>query len=318
MQRLATIFLCISMLAFIKPVFAQDESDKAEAEYELIIRCDDIGFCHAVNMAIEKVLEEGYVTSVSVIVNGPWLNEAVDILKKHPKVSVGVHLALNSEWHQMKWGPVAPVSEVPSLVDANGKFFGTRKKLIDHRPEPAEVEKELRAQLDLAFRKGLNVTYCDYHMGAAMSTAEFQSIVEKLATEYNIGISRYFGESDVRGVYTTPPDEKLDQVIENLMAVNEPGRYVLVVHPGMNTPEMAALRDENLTGPPNMSEHREAEAMMLCDPKFKEAVDSRFKLLGYSELKDQGLYKMNRPFVAKTLGEIYASQELFSPSTAYK
>jgi len=32
------------------------------------------------------------VSSVSVIVNTPWLDEAVEILKQHPEISVGIHL----------------------------------------------------------------------------------------------------------------------------------------------------------------------------------------------------------------------------------
>jgi len=304
---LATIILiCMSTLSF---------AQETEGEFELIIRTDDIGFCHGVNMGIEKVLNEGYVTSVSVLVNGPWLDEAVEILKKHPDVSVGVHLALNCEWKEYKWGPVAPVSEVPSLVDAHGKFFGTRKMLIEHRPDPKEVEIELRAQLDLAFRKGLNVTYCDYHMGAAMSTAEFQAIVEKLAVEYNIGISRYFGEKDVKGIFSVPPDEKVERVVENLEAIEEPGAYVLVVHPGWDSPEMEAMTD--LNGFQNMAAHRKAETDMLCDPKFKEIVERKFKLVGYSEFKDRGLDEMDRPFEARTLADIMIERQLLNPYESY-
>lgn len=317
MFRFPHLLAILTVLLMCGPVAAQEEKEEM-TEYELIIRTDDIGFCHSINMAIEKILEEGHVTAVSVLVNGAWLNEAVDILKRHPNVSVGVHLALNSEWKEMKWGPVAGPSQVPSLVDSSGKFFGTRQKLMDHRPDPSDVEKELRAQIDLAFRKGLNVSYCDYHMGAAMSTAEFQQIVEKLATEYGIGISRYFEEDDVKSIYSVPPGQKVEKAIENLMALEEPGRYLLVVHPGWDTPEMQAMTDENLSGMSNMSEHRQAEAEMLCDPGFKEAVESKFTLVGYEELRDRGLHKMKRPFVAKPYAEVVKEQALFNPYEEYE
>jgi predicted glycoside hydrolase/deacetylase ChbG (UPF0249 family) len=306
-----------ALLAPASPARAQEEKEPMK-DFELIIRTDDIGFCHSVNMAIEKVLEDGHVTSISVMANGPWLNEGVEILKRHPEVSVGVHLALNSEWKEYKWGPVAPVSEVSSLVDAHGKFFGTRQKLMDHRPDPAEVEKELRAQIDLLFRKGLDVSYVDYHMGAAMGCAEFQQVVEKLATEYGIGISRYFGEKDVKSIYSVPPGEKVERVVEYLESIDEPGIHMLVVHPGWDTPEMQAMTDENLSGMTNMSEHRQAEALMLCDPRFKEAVAAKFKLVGYSDLRDRGLHKMKRPFVAKPYAEIVKEQALFNPYEAHE
>jgi hypothetical protein len=45
----------------------------------LIIRTDDIGLCHGVNMAFKRIAEQGMVSSASVIVNTPWLDEAVEI-----------------------------------------------------------------------------------------------------------------------------------------------------------------------------------------------------------------------------------------------
>ena len=69
---------------------------KTQEPAELIIRMDDMGFCHGANMAFKRVLEEGTATSVSLMVNSPWLGEAVEILEQHPEVSVGVHLTLNA------------------------------------------------------------------------------------------------------------------------------------------------------------------------------------------------------------------------------
>ena len=130
---------------------AQASSNKATApitnlyrddKIRLIVRADDFGFSHASNMALEKLLNEGTLTAASVIVNTGWLDETVEILKKHPQVSVGVHVCLNSEWVPYKWGPVLPAKEVPSLVDEWGHFFGTRKDMMAHEPNLDEVEKE--------------------------------------------------------------------------------------------------------------------------------------------------------------------------------
>lgn len=303
--------------ARLAPAQDQESSDMSkDSGIELIIRTDDIGFCHSINMAIEKVLEEGRVTAISVMACGPWLDHAVDILKRHPEVSVGVHLALNSEWREYKWGPVASVSEVSSLVDENGKFFGTRKDLMANLPKPEEVEKELRAQLDLALRKGLDISYVDYHMGAAMGTLEFQEIVEKLAAEYGIGVSRYFGEIGLSGVYNADPDKKVEKAVELIEGISEPGRYLLVVHPGWDTPEMAAMTDLNETGLPYMSKHRHAEAHMLCDPRFLEAIEKKgIRLVGYDDLRKSELPKMTRPFVAKPYEEILRDEGIYNPYT---
>src|SRR6478672_6553918 len=174
----------------------------------LVVRADDFGFSHASNMALEKILEQGTITSAGVIVNTGWLDETVEILKKHPEVSVGVHVCLNSEWQPYKWGPVLPAKEVPSLVDEWGHFFGTRKDLLAHEPNPDEVEKEIRAQVELAMRKGLKISYLDHHMSAAVTTPQMRERFVKVAKEHGLGISRWYGEVQGPVVYSVEPAKK--------------------------------------------------------------------------------------------------------------
>ena len=57
------------------------------------------------------------MTSVEVIVPSPWFPEAVEMLKEHPDLDVGIHLALTSEWDNVKW---RPVSDAQSIRDENG------------------------------------------------------------------------------------------------------------------------------------------------------------------------------------------------------
>lgn len=78
----------------------------------LIIRGDDMGFSHSGNLAICDCYQKGIVTSVEVIVPSPWFPEAVAMLKEST-VDVGIHLALTSEWDNVKWRPVA---HTPSIV----------------------------------------------------------------------------------------------------------------------------------------------------------------------------------------------------------
>ncbi len=287
---------------------------KPAAGGRLIVRIDDAGFCHGANMGLKRILEEGTCTAVSVIVNTPWLDEAVQILHDHPEVSVGVHLTLNSEWNEYRWGPVAPYTEVPSLVDDYGKFFGSRRDLIANNPKVEEVETELRAQIALALRKGLRISYLDYHMGAAVSTREFQEVVEKLAREHDLGISQYFGETYVPTVYRDPPDEKLKAAIQIIESMQEPKLYLFVAHQGTNTPEMAAMTDRNPTGVKNMAQHRQAETDLLCCPSFRDAVQRQgLKLVGYQDLKAEGLDKMKRPWLADPYGSVL---ERTTPATA--
>jgi len=289
------------------PAFASDPSaggaSPAPADAtrpRLIIRIDDVGFCHAANLAAQRILAEGGCTSVSVIVNTPWLDEAAAILAAHPEVAVGVHLTLNSEWREYRWGPVLPYSQVPSLVDEFGKFFPSRDAFFAHHPKAGEVEAELQAQIELALHKGLNISYVDYHMGTAMSTREFQQIVERLAEKFHLGISQYFGETYAPSVYRAAPAEKLAEGLRILDSLDEPKLYLFVVHPGLQTPEMAVLTDLNTSGLPQMAAHRQAETDMLCSPEFKARISQRgIQLTGYQHLRALGLDNMRRPWLAE-------------------
>src|SRR5262245_57135056 len=89
---------------------------------QLLLRLDDNGMNHSVNMAIKQVAQIGIPFSTSVMFTCPWYQEAVSVLKQFPNVSVGVHLVLNSEWKYYKWGPILGRTAVPSLVDEDGYF----------------------------------------------------------------------------------------------------------------------------------------------------------------------------------------------------
>jgi predicted glycoside hydrolase/deacetylase ChbG (UPF0249 family) len=262
----------------------------------LIIRCDDFGFSHASNMALEKILREGKITAASVIVNTGWLDETVEILKKHPEVSVGVHVCLNSEWVPYKWGPVLPAKEVPSLVDEWGHFFGTRKDLLAHHPDADEVEKEIRAQVDLALRKGLKISYMDHHMSAAVTTPELRERFVKVAKEKGLGISRWFGEVQGPVVYSAEPSRKTEFLVTELSKITQPGTYIIVCHTAIKTPEVEVLHDLNSVGPKNMADHRQAECDMLCSEALKKVLQQkRIELIGYDALRDKFLSQMQQP-----------------------
>ncbi len=273
-------------------------SVKAQSEkIPLLFRLDDIGMCHSVNMAAKEVLETRMPVSMSVMVPCPWFTEAVEILKQYPHVSVGIHLTLNSEWKNYRWGPVAGVTMVPSLVDSLGHFFPSRSKLFANNPRLEEIETELRAQIEKAQKAGLKIDYLDYHMGAAMQTPETRAIVEKLAAEYDLAISRYYDEVDVEGGYAAPVANKLDTLLKKVTHLQPGGTKLFVVHIGLDEPEMAAMEDLNPSGPKDMSKHRQAELRALLALPFQQLIyNDRYRIVNYRMLNEEkGLKNMKRP-----------------------
>ena len=263
----------------------------------LIIRTDDAGMSHSVNMALERLIATGMPVSVSVMFPTPWYQETVDILKRNPQVSVGVHLTLNSEWKNYRWGPVLGRTAVPSLVDADGYFFSSSEALHQNHPSLQEVEKELRAHIDRAMHSGLKIDYVDYHMGTAVRYPEFREISERLAKEYGLGMSQYFGETRHDPQYSAAPPAKTDSLLAMVDRLRPPFNLV-VTHVGIDNAELGALLDMNTDGAlPDMSKNRQGELDAITSQRFRDAIKAHnVQLLTYRQLiAMQGLGSMHRP-----------------------
>jgi len=263
----------------------------------LIIRTDDAGMSHSVNMALEKLIATGFPVSVSVMFPTPWYQETVDILKRHPEVAVGIHLTLNSEWKNYRWGPVLGRTAVPSLVDADGYFFPSSEALHQNHPDLKEVERELRAQIDRAMHSGLKIDYVDYHMGTAVRYPEFREIAERLAKEYGLGMSQYFGETRHDPQYSAAPPAKTDSLLAMVDRLRPPFNLV-VTHVGIDNAELGALLDMNTDGGlPDMSKNRQGELDAITSQRFRDSIKAHnVQLLTYRQLiAMQGLRSMRRP-----------------------
>ena len=291
MNQLFYLLISLSLIQF--SLQAQMKEDTKT----LLIRCDDLGMSHAVNMAFKELMESGLKFSASVMFPCAWYQEAVDILKQHPEIPVGIHLTLNAEWKNYRWGPIAGKDKVPSLVDENGYFFPSREKFFANNPKSEEIEIELRAQIERAINSGIKISTVDYHMGTAVEKPEHRAIVEKLAKEFGLGISRYFGEQDIESMYAVDIEKKKDflfNLCENLKSnqVN-----LLVCHIGIDQPELQAMIDMNPFGLSGMSKHREAELNALLFAKQQNIFESKgIKLINYSDLINEiGLENMKSP-----------------------
>ncbi len=256
----------------------------------LIVRGDDMGFSHSGNEALIKSYKDGFQTSIEVIVPSPWFPEAVKMLEQNPNTDVGIHLAITSEWDNVKWRPVA---DVPSLTDADGYFYPfiwqnksyPGRAILENKWTIEDIEKEFRAQIELALKKIPRISHISGHMGCTHMSKEVTALVEKLIKEYKIPIElqpaglKYIG---YEGPHATR-EEKVQSFIKMLDNLKPGESYVFVDHPGLDTPELKAIHH---IGYENVAADRQGVTDLFTDASVKEAIKKKgIKLISYADLK---------------------------------
>lgn len=255
---------------------------------KLVVRADDLGSCHTADLACIKCYREGIVKSVEVMAPCPWFNEAVKMLRDNPGLDVGVHLTLTSEWENYKWGPI---TQSPSLVDAQGDFYPQTAQRPDFPPNTGflqsgwkidEVEKELRAQIELARKMIPQVSHLSSHMGTPTCTPELRALVQKLADEYKLPIETP-GAQYVPWLADSKATAKQREaaLVKALEGIG-PGTWIIIEHPGLDTPEMQAMGHKGYW---EVASHRDGVTRSFTSPKVKEVIKSRnIQLVSYHDM----------------------------------
>jgi predicted glycoside hydrolase/deacetylase ChbG (UPF0249 family) len=248
-------------------------------EIRLIARADDMGAAQGINEACIAAYKEGIVRSAEVIVPGPWFLDAVRLLKENPDLDAGVHLTLTSEWDRCKW---RPLTKAASLSDDDGYFPATTKVLISNKLDLEDVERELRAQIEVARRHlGKQLTHVSAHMGAATATPELKALTDKLAKEYGLRTDDAAKKAPPFGNPTFGPDQRR-KALESVLTKLQPGDWILVEHPAFDTPETGALGH---AGYEKVGADRSNVRRAFMDRTILELVRRRgIKLIGYKDL----------------------------------
>lgn len=265
-------------------------SGGAEGPIRLLVRGDDIGSSHAANVACIESYRRGIVRSVEVMVPCAWFPEAVKMLREHPDLDVGVHLTLTSEWEGVKW---RPLTHAPSLVDEDGYFFPMiwpndrfppERTLRGQEWRLEEIERELRAQIELARRRIPQVSHLSHHMGCNSWDPRVKELCDRLAKEYGLHIdSRALGVErfPVRGKGKTL-EERLDAFLTAIGRM-EPGKtYLFVEHPGTDSPELRATGHDGYYG---VASDRHLVTEVFTSDRVKAALRARgVELISYRDL----------------------------------
>ncbi len=256
----------------------------------VILSCDDLGSCHAANVGVYRAIREGSATCASLMVPAPWACHAAG--QATADDDIGVHLTLNAEHGCYRWGPI---THAPSLQSGEGGFPRTLGDLWEHA-DPAEVLRELRAQVERALAWDIDVTHLAPHLSAITLRPEFFDVYLELATEFALPIRL---PSTISAEQAGFPFRKLAaeegvvfpdhfdhdwragsaarvyEAIDNL----RPGVTEIHVQPAADTPEVRALTDA--------ADGWIADLELITSDDLRQRLDrSGAILVGYRALRD--------------------------------
>jgi predicted glycoside hydrolase/deacetylase ChbG (UPF0249 family) len=272
------------------PTLAERLGHPADARL-VIISCDDLGLCHAANIGVYRALREGAATCASLMVPAPWSRHAAGLYDDGD--DIGVHLTLNCEHENYRWGPL---THAPSLLSGEGGFPRSIDDLWEHA-DPDEVRRECRAQIERALAWEIDATHLAPHLTAITLRPEFFDVYLEMAVDFRLPIRlpstiteeqagfpfrRLAAEEGV--VFPDHFDhdwragsrERVLQAIKTL----QPGVTEIHVQPAIDTPEVRALS-------PSSEGWIDDLALVVDDPTIPALLaEVGAVLIGFSELRD--------------------------------
>jgi predicted glycoside hydrolase/deacetylase ChbG (UPF0249 family) len=306
-------FCAMTLLALVSQSAACQESstpaeEKIPEKRFLIIHSDDAGMSHSVNRATIEAMENGIVSSCSIMVPCPWFPEFAEWASKHPEKDFGIHLTLNSEFDKYRWGPVAGKDKVPSLVDKDGYLHGSKEEVVANA-RPAEVEIELKAQIDRALQAGIKLSHLDTHMGTVIATNDMLDIYVRLGLEYDLPVmiirklnpvialgypdlvkksAEYIQVLETKGL---PPIDYLFQFYEGkehdarqerylrTFRDSKPGVTQMIIHCGYDDAELQGITSSHFL--------RGDDTRIFSDPAVKKEIDEMgVEIISWQQLRD--------------------------------
>lgn len=199
------------------------------ARRSLILTADDYGACESINCGIRAGIDAGAVNTVDGMVTfGRSLPDLAALHADYPRIGIGLHLSITSGF------PVLPAYEVPTLVHPDGRFY-TLEELVSrlHRVELAELESELRAQIERFLSSRVPLDHLSSQHNVLALYAPFFDLQAALARKYDVPVRSPIPASATIGELRDAPVRK--------RATRTAGRLALT-HP------FAALRLVGKTG----------------------------------------------------------------------
>lgn len=258
----------------------------------LIVHADDLAVAHSVDAASFDALDKNAITSASVMVPCPWLNEVAIYAKGHPNADLGLHLTLTSEWKIYRWGPVESEDKVPSLLDPSG-YLWPETLPASQNIKADEAEHEIRAQTERARAAGIQPTHLDSHMGVLFSRPDLFAVYVKIAHEYHLPFLATRPHADAQKALSAFSEK--DPIVDSVVIANpavhagewkefygnaiknlKPGLSEIIVHLGRDDSELQAV---TLDHPDYGSAWRQRDFDVVTSAEFKKALEENHIIL---------------------------------------
>ncbi|MCB2212943.1 ChbG/HpnK family deacetylase [bacterium] len=138
----------------------------------LIVNADDLGMSREVNDATFALIDQGLITSSTIMANAPAFEDAVHRAQEFPQVSFGVHLNLT------QFAPLSDPDRLRPLLNEDGEFQNPLNLSALNRGLATAILDEWTAQVQRVREAGVNVSHIDSHHHVHMSWALLRVLTE--------------------------------------------------------------------------------------------------------------------------------------------
>jgi hopanoid biosynthesis associated protein HpnK len=283
----------------------------------LIVNADDFGLTAGVNRGIVEAHTAGIVTSTTLMANSAAFDDAVQLARSNPRLSVGCHLVL------VDGSPLLGADTVPSLMDPidrshfrqNISTFALRAVMA--RLDANEIEAEATAQIHKLQSAGIQVSHIDTHKHTHMFPQVLRPLLRAAQACGVPAIRNPFGwmafswiagrpqlwqrYSQVKllnllagkfrravagaGMLTTDGSVGVvatgaldDRLIHFILETLPEGTWEFVTHPGYNDADLAGIHTR-------LHDSRDLERQVLSRPAMRELLNGNgIQLIPWSDL----------------------------------
>jgi len=235
----------------------------------LVVQGDDFGMCHALNEGVATAFTDGILTQTSTMVPCPWFDEAA-ALARALAIPAGVHLTLTCEWDHLRWRPLTAAA---SLRDGDGTFHRT-VAAAQASLDDADAQAELVAQVARFQGAGLEPRYFDCHMGLVAPHA-YAEVCTRFGRPFLYrDVEPHVAFTSVANLSHRDAETKEGWLLGHIAGLG-PGLHLLVCHPGVPGPELAAITRPDSSLFPWAEEYRRSHLPALTSARVRSAAAAR-------------------------------------------